>query len=332
MYKKIIRPLLFTLPPETAHAFTLNMLHFLPSFLFPKPQLSPVKTLGLTFDHPLGLAAGLDKNAEHLNALAKLGFSFIEVGTVTPKPQPGNPKPRLFRIPEACALINRMGFNNKGVDVLVENVKKANYQGILGVNIGKNKDTPLNHAINDYSHCLQKVYPYASYITVNISSPNTPDLRKLQTEEFLNDLLLQLKNQQLELAEVHKKYVPLLVKLSPDETEEDLKRIAESILTYRFDGIIATNTTNNHESIKNLPHGNEPGGLSGVPLATQSTACLKLLKQVVGNEVTLVGVGGVHNKETVKSKLEAGADLLQVYTGLIYEGHVGWSQRPNKRC
>ncbi|AHE67751.1 quinone-dependent dihydroorotate dehydrogenase [Legionella oakridgensis] len=320
MYQQLIRPLLFCLDAETAHELTLFVLQYLPKLCFSKPASSPVQVMGLKFPHPVGLAAGLDKNGAYVDALAKLGFAFIEVGTVTPRPQLGNVKPRLFRLPAAQALINRMGFNNQGVDVLVANIKKANYQGILGINIGKNKDTPLNEAVNDYLYCLRKVYLQASYVTINISSPNTPDLRQLQHREYFNDLISQLRKEQLQLMDHHQRYVPLVIKLSPDESDEALKEMADVIVSHGIDGIIATNTTCARNDVKHLLHGNEEGGLSGRPLAARSTQCLQLLKQRVGNEVAFIGVGGIDCPAAAKDKLAAGASLLQVYTGLIYQG------------
>lgn len=276
--------------------------------------------MGLEFPHAVGLAAGLDKNGEHLDALAKLGFSHIELGTVTPKLQIGNPKPRLFRLPKAHAIINRMGFNNHGVDALLANINKAKYQGILGINIGKNKDTPLNQSINDYVYCLRKVYARASYVTLNISSPNTPDLRQLQRGDYFSDLVSQIREEQLALADENRRYVPLVIKLSPDEDDETLKRMADVILSYGIDGIIATNTTCSRDAVQGLKHANEQGGLSGQPLIERSTQCLRVLKQTVGDDVTLIGVGGISTPEIAREKLKAGASLLQVYTGLIYEG------------
>ncbi len=316
----LIRPLLFQLEAERAHKLTLSLLNYIPACFFSPPAYKPVNAVGLKCSHPIGLAAGLDKNGEHLHGLAKLGFSFIELGTVTPRAQAGNPQPRLFRLPKAHAIINRMGFNNLGVDALVANVKKANYQGILGINIGKNKETSLNHAAMDYLICLRKVYEHASYVAINISSPNTPDLRQLQQSSYFISLMRTLREEQLHLADVHQRYVPLLIKLSPDETDDSLKKMAEGIVSLGLDGIIATNTTCAREAVEALPNGHEEGGLSGAPLATRSTACLRALKSVVGNAVTLIGVGGIDNPEVANEKLEAGASLLQVYTGLIYQG------------
>lgn len=319
MYQ-LIRPLLFSMDAEKAHSFVLAGLHYLPAFCFKKPKNYPVKALGFEFSHPIGLAAGVDKNGVHLDALAKVGFSFIEIGTVTPRPQLGNPKPRLFRLPPAHAVINRMGFNNHGVDAVIANIKKAKYHGILGINIGKNKDTPLENAVDDYLYCLRKVYLHASYVTINISSPNTPHLRELQLGDYFNNLLNELREEQLQLTDLHQRYVPLLVKLSPDETDETLKRMAEVIVSLGIDGIIATNTTCSRAEVQGLPFADEQGGLSGKPLASSSTRCLRVLKQAVGDSVTLIGVGGIDNVAIANEKLEAGASLLQIYTSLVYQG------------
>jgi dihydroorotate dehydrogenase len=315
-----IRPFLFHLDAETAHHLTLKALHYLPSACFAKPKLDEINVMGLHFPHPVGLAAGLDKNGEHLDALAKLGFSFIELGTVTPQPQPGNPKPRLFRLPKARAIINRMGFNNQGVEALVANVKRADYQGVLGINIGKNKDTPLERAVDDYLHCLRKVYLHASYVTINISSPNTPNLRELQTGDYFSQLVNELREEQLQLSDLYQRYVPLVIKLSPDETDETLKSMADVIVSLGIDGIIATNTTCARDAVQGLPYADEQGGLSGSPLVNKSTQCLKTLKAIVGDEVALIGVGGIDSPDIAKDKLQAGASLIQIYTGLIYQG------------
>lgn len=319
MYQ-LIRPLLFCLEAETAHAYALSALRYMPRFMFDKVPTNSVHAFGLTFPHAIGLAAGLDKNGAYLDALAKLGFSFIEVGTVTPRPQLGNPRPRLYRLPKADAIINRMGFNNHGVDALLANISKSHYKGILGINIGKNKNTPLNKAVYDYVHCLRKVYSYASYVTINISSPNTPDLRQLQHGDYFRDLISRLREEQLALADTHQRYVPLVVKLSPDERDETLKNMADVIVSWGLDGIIATNTTCDRIGVQALPYGNEKGGLSGGPLAARSTDCLRVLKQVVGDDITLIGVGGITNPAVAREKIAAGASLLQVYTGLIYQG------------
>ena len=315
-----IRPILFCLEPEFAHNLSLSALQYLPTYLFKKTTGRVEHAMGLEFSHPIGLGAGVDKNGEYLDGLAKLGFSFIEVGTVTPRPQKGNPKPRLFRLPKAQAIINRMGFNNQGVDALLVNINKSTYQGILGINIGKNADTPLNQAVEDYLCCLRKVYSRASYVTINISSPNTPDLRQLQQGTYFSDLINQLREEQLALADTYQRYVPLVIKLSPDETDESLKQMADIVVSHGIDGIIATNTTCSRLSVDSLPYGHELGGLSGKPLVERSTECLRVLKQVVGDNVTLIGVGGISDAASARKKISAGANLLQIYTGLIYEG------------
>jgi dihydroorotate dehydrogenase len=316
-----IRPFLFQLDPETAHRMSLKALDGLPAFLFNKPKNpKPLSAMGIDFPHCVGLAAGFDKNGEHLDALAKLGFAFIEVGTVTPRAQSGNPKPRLFRLPSASAIINRMGFNNAGVDALVANILQSQYKGVLGINIGKNKDTPLEQAVEDYLCCLRKVYQYASYVTVNISSPNTPGLRQLQQKEHLDGLLKALCEEKKRLADNHQRSLPLLLKISPDESKETVQAIAQMALKHDFSGIIATNTTASRTEVSHLPFGQEEGGLSGRPVFRLATDCLRLLKEEVGDALTLVGVGGIEDAAGAKEKLDAGATLLQVYTGFIYKG------------
>lgn len=314
----LIRSLLFCLDAEVAHQVALSLLTIAPKMA--QPQGAVVEAMGLVFPNVVGLAAGFDKNGAYLSALEKLGFGFIEVGTVTPKPQAGNPKPRVFRLSKAHALINRMGFNNAGVDALVANVIQSSYKGILGINIGKNKDTPMAKAIDDYSYCLHKAYQHASYITINISSPNTPDLRKLQHGEYFKELINHLREEQLQLADKHQKYVPLVVKLSPDEDDEALKQMVDVMVSVGIDGVIATNTTASRKGVEHLPHQEEAGGLSGRPLMSRSTECLRLLKQVAGDELTIIGVGGIDDVTCAHEKLKAGATLLQVYTGLIYQG------------
>ena len=273
MLYSLARPLLFTLAPERAHELTLSMLDkaYKLGFMHQKVANKPVTCMGIEFPNPVGLAAGLDKNGAHIDALAALGFGFIEIGTITPRPQAGNPQPRLFRIPEAKAIINRMGFNNDGVDKLVENVKASKFKGILGINIGKNADTPVEDAVSDYLICLEKVYNYASYITVNISSPNTKNLRSLQSGDALTELLQTLKDRQLELAEQYNHYVPLVLKVAPDLTIEDINFISTQLLKFKIDGLIVTNTTLGREGVENLPNGNEAGGLSGAPVFEKST-------------------------------------------------------------
>lgn len=335
MLYSLLRSGLFLLEPERAHALALAVLSRLPDICFKTPQLSPRKVLGLDFPNPIGLAAGFDKSGQYVDALSKLGFGFIEVGTVTPFPQLGNSKPRLFRIPRARALINRMGFNNPGVAVLVDNLQRRHYQGILGINIGKGKETPLVKASEDYQYCLERVYSHASYIAINISSPNTPDLRALQQKEYFLNLVKTLRRSQMGLADRYGRHVPLLMKLSPDEADETLKEMVDIMLSYKIDGIIATNTTCTRAGMASYQHGLETGGLSGAPLLQRSTACLKLLKQWVGNDMALIGVGGIDSAEAAQQKFAVGADLLQVYTGLIYQGpgllakiSLGQSGRP----
>lgn len=316
----LLRSLLFQLDEERAHNVALRALHYVPSCCFPKTKTRPITALGLAFSHPVGLAAGLDKNGTYLDALAKIGFSFIELGTVTPKAQQGNPKPRLFRIPQVEGIINRMGFNNEGVDFLVHQLKKARYKGVLGVNIGKNKETSLDRAIEDYLICLEKVYPYASYITINISSPNTANLRQLQQKTYLDDLLAGLHQAQGWLASLWQRHVPLILKVSPDESEETLKVICELTIKHGVEGIIATNTSISRDGIQALALSQEEGGLSGKPIKSRSTQCIRLLKSYVGDTVTLIGVGGISCAQDIQEKLDAGATLVQLYSSLIYHG------------
>ena len=276
--------------------------------------------MGIEFPNPVGLAAGLDKNGAYIDALAALGFGFIEIGTITPRPQAGNPHPRLFRLPDAKAIINRMGFNNEGVDALVEHVKAAKFKGVLGINIGKNADTPVENAVDDYLICLEKVYNYASYITVNISSPNTKNLRSLQSGDALTELLETLKNRQLELAELHQHYVPLVLKVAPDLTLSDIEFIAKQLLQFKIDGLIVTNTTLSREGVENLQHAEEAGGLSGAPVFEKSTACLAAFAAQLQGQIPLIGVGGILSGEQALAKQQAGASLVQIYSGLIYTG------------
>ncbi|HXX10423.1 MAG TPA: quinone-dependent dihydroorotate dehydrogenase [Burkholderiales bacterium] len=325
MLYPFLRPLLFRLEAERAHRWTLGaleaahalgLLRLAPQGLPP----APVHAMGITFPNAVGLAAGLDKNAEHIAALASLGFGHIEVGTVTPRPQPGNPHPRLFRVPQARALINRMGFNNLGVDRLVHNVGRAGYRGILGINIGKNFDTPIERAAGDYLSAMRKAYPAAAYLAVNISSPNTRDLRRLQEDEELDRLLAALKAEQERLSRAHGRYVPLAVKIAPDLTEERLNAIARCLLRHGIDGVIATNTTIARTGVEGLPHGEESGGLSGAPLRERSSTVIRMLYAVLGERIPIIGVGGIMRPEDAKEKLGAGAKLVQLYTGLIYTG------------
>ena len=322
MMYSLARPLLFSLAPERAHELTLSLLQKAHKMRAMRQHVAakPVTCMGIEFPNPVGLAAGLDKNGAYIDALAGLGFGFIEIGTITPRPQSGNPKPRLFRIPKAKAIINRMGFNNDGVDQLIENVKAAKFKGILGINIGKNADTPVEDAVSDYLICLEKVYNYASYITVNISSPNTKNLRSLQSGHALTELKKKKKNRQLELAEEHKHYVPLVLKVAPDLTEQDITFIADQLLQFKIDGLIVTNTTLSREGVENLEHGNEAGGLSGAPVFEKSTACLKAFAEILKDQIPLIGVGGILQGDQAKAKQDAGAALVQIYSGMIYTG------------
>ena len=324
----LARPLLFSLDAETAHDLTLPALQRSAKLgltrVLAAAKSDPRNVMGLRFPNAVGLAAGLDKDGAYIDGLAALGFGFIEIGTVTPRAQPGNPKPRMFRLPKANALINRMGFNNGGVDAFVSNVQASrfyqNKQGLLGLNIGKNADTPIERAAEDYLHCLEKVYPYAAYVTVNISSPNTKNLRQLQGASELDDLLAQLKRTQLRLADLHKRYVPITLKIAPDLDAEQIKTIAAALLRHQIDGVIATNTTLARDAVKGMPHAEEAGGLSGAPVLALSNQVIRGLKSELGNTIPIIGVGGIFSGADAQAKVAAGAALVQLYTGLIYRG------------
>ncbi|MBI3525384.1 MAG: quinone-dependent dihydroorotate dehydrogenase [Betaproteobacteria bacterium] len=318
----LIRPLLFSFDAETAHDLTIAGLHRFPCLLPAAPPVAqaPVRVMGLDFPNRVGLAAGLDKNGEAIDGLAKLGFGFLEIGTVTPRSQPGNPKPRMFRLPRQQALINRLGFNNHGVDALITNVRAAKYKGILGINIGKNADTPIERAADDYLACLDKVYPLASYVTVNISSPNTQNLRQLQGETELDALLGVLKTRQAALAQQHGRYVPLALKIAPDLDDSQIAAIAAALRRHRIDAVIATNTTLARPGVAGQPHATEAGGLSGAPLFESSTAVVAALSRALAGEVSIIAVGGIVDAAKAKAKLESGAQLVQIYSGLIYAG------------
>jgi len=320
----LIRPALFALDPETAHGLTLSGLdaaHTLGLLkLLPRALGKPVRMMGLDFPNAVGLAAGLDKDGAHINALAALGFGFIEIGTVTPRPQSGNPKPRLFRLPEAQAIINRMGFNNLGVDKLVANVQASGFAGVLGINIGKNKDTPNERAVDDYLACLDTVYAHASYVTVNISSPNTQNLRELQKDEALDALLSAIKLRQARLADQNGKYVPIALKIAPDLDDTQIAAIAALLMVHRMDAVIATNTTLARDAVRGLPHADETGGLSGTPVREASTRVIRTLARHLQGEVPIIGVGGILSGRDAQEKIDAGASLIQLYSGLIYRG------------
>ena len=325
----LLRPWLFCIDPEKAHNLTLTNMDRAQRWgllerLVTKPINDPQMLCGIEFPNPVGLAAGLDKDGKHIDALAALGFGFLEIGTVTPRPQPGNPKPRMFRLPEAQAIINRMGFNNGGVDAFVNNVQASrfyqNKEGVLGLNIGKNADTPIEKAGEDYLHCLAKVYPYAAYVTVNISSPNTKNLRQLQGASELDALLAGLKAAQSRLADQHKRWVPVVLKIAPDLDDEQIKTISGALLRHKMDGVIATNTTITRDAVAGMPHGEEAGGLSGAPVFSLSNRVISQLKSELGDAVPIIGVGGIFSGADAQAKIEAGASLVQVYTGLIYRG------------
>ena len=320
-----LRAVLFRLDPETAHDWTLQVLRSAP--VLPLKALfaahvpaAPCRVMGLDFPHPVGLAAGLDKNGECINAWAALGFGFVEIGTVTPRPQPGNPKPRMFRLPSAEALINRMGFNNKGVDYLVEQVRQSGFKGVLGINIGKNATTPADQAIEDYLTGLRAVYPWASYVTVNISSPNTPGLRDWQYGAALDYLLAALKAEQQRLADSYGRYVPLVLKIAPDIADADLPNIAQALRQYGMDAVIATNTTVARTGVEGLPQADEAGGLSGAPLRERATTVVEQLAVLLAGELPIIASGGIMSGAAAAARIKAGASLVQLYTGFIYRG------------
>ena len=325
MRYNLFRPLLFSLDPEAAHHATFASLDLAARYgvarlALPRPVVAPVTVMGLTFSNRVGVAAGLDKNAEHIDGLAALGFGFIECGTVTPRPQPGNPRPRLFRLIGAEALINRMGFNNEGVRKCLENVARASWRGVLGINIGKNFDTPNERAIDDYLTGLRAVYQPASYVAVNISSPNTKGLRELQHEEALTALLEALKREQAELAQRHGKYTPIAIKIAPDLQPAAIDGIAALLARHRVDGVIATNTTISRAAVAGVPHADETGGLSGRPLREQATAVVKQLARAIDGALPIIASGGIMSAADAAEKIAAGATLVQLYTGLVYRG------------
>ena len=329
MLYQALRPLLFQLDAESAHTAALRSLKFaqgagLGRLVAPSAAAKPVSAMGLQFPNPLGLAAGLDKHAEYVDALATLGFGFLEIGGVTPRPQPGNPRPRVFRLPEAEAIINRFGFNSVGIERFVHNLRQARYavksEGILGVNLGKNRDTPLERAVDDYGLCLEKVYPFAHFATINVSSPNTPGLRQLQSVQELAPLLAALHRQREQLADRHGRRVALALKIAPDLDDEAIAAMARTALEQHMDAIIATNTTTSRAGVRGLPHGAEEGGLSGAPLRELSTAVIAKLARALDGALPIIGVGGIMSVEHAREKLQAGATLLQLYAGLIYRG------------
>jgi dihydroorotate dehydrogenase len=320
-----LRPVLFAFDPETAHEIAFASLDLAARFrvaqaFAPHVAPSPVTAMGLDFPNRVGLAAGLDKNAAHIDGLATFGFGFIECGTVTPRAQPGNPKPRLFRLPAAQALINRMGFNNDGVERFLANIGRASWRGVLGLNVGKNFDTPNARAVDDYLACLRAVYARASYVTVNVSSPNTKGLRELQAEDALASLLAGLKREQAALAERHGKYTPLAIKIAPDLSSKAIAGIARLLVRHRIDGVVATNTTVARDAVRGMKYGDEAGGLSGRPLRDRATVVVRTLAKALDGALPIIGVGGIMSGADAKEKIDAGATLVQVYTGLIYRG------------
>ena len=324
MIYSLVQKALFATDPELAHELSMEGLrlgHKLGATRFLcKAADQPVRCMGLDFPNPVGVAPGLDKNGDYFEALGDLGFGFIEIGTTTPRPQPGNPKPRIFRLTDAQAMINRLGFNNKGVDHLVKRVKKHRFKGILGINIGKNFDTPIENAADDYLHCLEKVYPYADYITVNISSPNTKNLRDLQSEDQLDNLLGRLSRRRAELSDESGRCVPLAVKVAPDLKDDEIPVIADVVTRHRMDAVIATNTTIGREGVEGMKHADEAGGLSGAPLKPQADRVLAALSKVLPEQVALIGVGGITRGQDAVDKLDLGASLVQFYTGMVYRG------------
>lgn len=322
----LIKKALFCLPAEASHSITLPMLDIsyrlglMPLVRSKVPECKPIRVMGIDFPNPVGLAAGLDKNADHIDALAALGFGFIEVGTLTPRPQPGNPKPRLFRLQSERAIINRMGFNNKGIDHALEQIKQSRFTGVLGINIGKNFDTPVEQAADDYIIGMRKSYSVASYIVVNLSSPNTPGLRSLQFGDELRRLLTILKAEQTSLSVEHGKKVPLVVKIAPDLSDDEIGMIASAFLDNEIDGVIATNTTLDRSLVQGSEYKDEAGGLSGAPLVDKSNHVIRVLTQALEGKIPVIGVGGILCGDDAKAKMEAGADLVQLYSGFIYRG------------
>jgi dihydroorotate dehydrogenase len=321
----LFRPLLFAADPEAAHAATFAALDKaaavgLAQLLAPRVPDDPVTAMGITFPNRVGLAAGLDKNAAHLRGLAALGFGFLEAGTVTPRPQPGNPRPRMFRIEQAQALVNRLGFNNDGVERFVRNVAASGYRGVLGVNLGRNFDTPNERAADDYVAGLRAVHAIAHYVTINVSSPNTKGLRDLQSEAALADLLGVLVKERDALAARHGRVVPLVVKIAPDLGDDAVRGVARTLVAARVDGVVATNTTLARDAVRGLPHADEAGGLSGAPVRERADHVIRTLADALAGALPIIGVGGILSGEDARAKIAAGATLVQLYTGLVYRG------------
>ena len=327
LYPGLIRPLVFSMDPENAHSLTISTGRFLSKqpllkLFSQNVALKPVEVMGLKFDNPVGLAAGMDKNGDAIDYFGALGFGYLELGTVTPKPQDGNPRPRMFRVKEARGLINRMGFNNKGVDYLVNNLRNRHYKGIVGVSIGKNETTPIENAASDYIICMQKVYNCCDYIAVNVSCPNTPDLTALQEAEPLIRLLTALKEEQSRLQKQYNRYVPLVVKVAPDLTDEQLMAVCDACVELKIDGMTCTNTTTSRSEIHGMSHASEWGGLSGEPIQFKSTETLKKAAARLNGRIPLIGVGGINGIIAARDKMNAGASLIQLYSSLIYQGPI----------
>ena len=325
----LARSALFRLDAEDAHALTIKSLsamaataagRFALRTIAPAPAPDPRTVMGITFPNPVGLAAGADKNGECIEGFGALGFGFLELGGITPRPQPGNPKPRVFRLPKARAIINRLGFNNLGVDFLVERLKATKYKGIIGVNLGKNLDTPLDTAVEDYAHCYVKTYAHVRFATVNVSSPNTKNLRQLQNEDELAGIMKRMKREQVRLADRHGRYVPLLVKIAPDLDDAQIEGIAKLLVKHKMDGVIATNTTITRDAVHGLPHAEEAGGLSGAPVFQPSNRVIRQLAKHLDGALPIIGVGGIMSGADAQAKIDAGASLVQFYSGLIYRG------------
>jgi len=321
----LVRKVLFMFDPETAHELSLKGLNYaykfnLIGFLFGKNKLKPVSVMGINFPNRVGLAAGLDKDGEYFQALSQCGFGFVEIGTVTPLAQSGNEKPRMFRLVSAQAIINRMGFNNKGVDNLLGNVKRSEFKGVLGINIGKNKNTPEKNAVDDYLICLEKVYSHADYITINISSPNTPGLRDLQFGDSLNNLLRDLKFKQRELTQQQDRYVPLVVKVAPDMDDKAIESLAATFIEFAIDGVIVSNTTLSRDGVENLPDADQQGGLSGKPLKERADHALQVMAAHLDKKIPIIAVGGISCADDAQKKIQLGASLVQIYSGFVYQG------------
>jgi dihydroorotate dehydrogenase len=319
-YKQFLRPFLFQLEPELAHLVTLKTIDYVPSFFWPSVAPSPVDIMGLHFKNPVGLAAGMDKNADHIDAFGRMGFGFIEVGGVTPSPQQGNPKPRVFRLPRAQAIINRLNFNNKGLDYVARRLEARQYQGIVGANICKDDVTPIEEAYKDYCQCLKTLYPLVDYVSINISCPNSPSLAQLQEGDALKKLLTAIKESQAQCQVQYKRYLPIVVKISPDMTTQALQEMADIFVSFEIDGIIATNTTRNREGLEGIAHASEMGGLSGAAIRSRANQVLQDLHRYLDGKIPLIGLGGILSARDAKERFESGASLIQLMTGLVYEG------------